>query len=697
MRRLITLILLGLILLWLPASAGASPQLKASITPVELGLGDSIELANYTIQFYDVSTNWSLVTVKVSYPGGSQLFFLREGESGYFPSRSAEVFEVTVLKIDREYGTVTLGLSSPLRKVRSSLQMTPNETVVLNSNVVIKLFQAWQNGARFGVKLPPLSGFLNFTLANKSGRGFTYYLGDGVNYTNYLYVSLISASPGVATVDLFMPELAANNLTIRQIPAGNGSIPFRKKAIPYVTVYTGYLFLNESLPIETPNGTVKVTAGKITGNEAYFKVFLPNGTLKIIKTFFSGSPVPVGPIMLSLKGVDGAHGRVLVEAYAPLGSTAVPPKRSANISVSVSVMPSELLLGQTVAVYINVENLGPGDADDLVVTAPVPSGFTLVGTERGWSVGNLPAYSRVPAIVYILKPTSPGKYVIPSVTVTYYNETGDRVTVRSEPVKWVRVYSSPEVEVKTGLSNSTFGSFSSYTHTVENGSAYLYFNVSAVGSNPNYTFIKDAAIYLSYPNGVAGPGIVGLGDLRAGQKVEKVIKVRTFLEGRFPIRAFLLYADPRGNRHELDLGVVGVLDTVPPKVIVKRETIKVYPPAGQLPSYVNLTLKSSNESGKLAKSLYAVLKPYLPKRPQYWKISTLILAIITAILAYLAYGYYSEVQTFRRFLLRKRKSRPGGLPKKWKRDELEVLLRELRLELVRETLPRESDKKTERG
>lgn len=696
MRRLIALILLGLILPWLPASAGA-PQLKASMTPVELGLGDSIELANYTIQFYDVSTNWSLVTVKVSYPGGSQLFFLREGETGYFPSRSAEVFEIRVLKIDREYGTVILELSSPLRKVRSSLQMTPNETVVLNSNVVIKLFQAWQNGARFGVRLPPLSGFLNFTLVNKSGRGFTYYLGEGVNYTNYLYVSLLSASPGVATVDLFMPKLAANNLTIRQIPAGNGSMPFREKVIPYVTVYTGYLFLNESLPIETPNGTVKVVVGKITGNEAYFKVFLPNGTLKIVKTFLRGSPVPVGPVMLGLKDVDRAHGRVLFEAYAPLGSTAVPPKRSANVSVSVSVVPAEVLLGQTVAVYINVENLGPGNADDLVVTAPVPSGFTLVGKERGWSVGNLPAYSKVPAIVYILKPTSPGRYVIPSVTVTYYNETGNKVTVRSEPVRWVRVYSSPEIEVKTGLSNSTFGGFSSYAHTVENGSAYLYFNVSAVGGNSNYTFAKDAAIYLSYPSGVAGPGIVGLGDLRAGQKVEKVIKVRTFLEGRFPIKASLLYADPLGNRHELDLGVVGVLDTVPPKVIVKRETIKVYPPADQLPSYVNRTLKNSTEPGELAKSIQAVLKPYLPKRPQYWKISALILVVIAAILAYLAYGYYSEVQTFRRFLLRKRKSRPGGLPKKWKRDELEVLLRELRLELVRETLPRESEKKTERG
>ncbi len=696
MRRLIALILLGLILPWLPASAGA-PQLKASMTPVELGLGDSIELANYTIQFYDVSTNWSLVTVKVSYPGGSQLFFLREGETGYFPSRSAEVFEIRVLKIDREYGTVILELSSPLRKVRSSLQMTPNETVVLNSNVVIKLFQAWQNGARFGVRLPPLSGFLNFTLVNKSGRGFTYYLGEGVNYTNYLYVSLLSASPGVATVDLFMPKLAANNLTIRQIPAGNGSMPFREKVIPYVTVYTGYLFLNESLPIETPNGTVKVVVGKITGNEAYFKVFLPNGTLKIVKTFLRGFPVPMGPVMLSLKDVDRAHGRVLFEAYAPLGSTAVPPKRSANVSVSVSVVPAEVLLGQTVAVYINVENLGPGNADDLVVTAPVPSGFTLVGKERGWSVGNLPAYSKVPAIVYILKPTSPGRYVIPSVTVTYYNETGNKVTVRSEPVRWVRVYSSPEIEVKTGLSNSTFGGFSSYAHTVENGSAYLYFNVSAVGGNSNYTFAKDAAIYLSYPSGVAGPGIVGLGDLRAGQKVEKVIKVRTFLEGRFPIKASLLYADPLGNRHELDLGVVGVLDTVPPKVIVKRETIKVYPPADQLPSYVNRTLKNSTEPGELAKSIQAVLKPYLPKRPQYWKISALILVVIAAILAYLAYGYYSEVQTFRRFLLRKRKSRPGGLPKKWKRDELEVLLRELRLELVRETLPRESEKKTERG
>ena len=91
----------------------------------------------------------------------------------------------------------------------------------------------------------------------------------------------------------------------------------------------------------------------------------------------------------------------------------------------------------------------------------------------------------------------------------------------------------------------------------------------------------------------------------------------------------------------------------------------------------------------MAEDISNVIEPYLPKETNYWKLSTAILLVLVLILGYLAYGYYREVQTFRKFLLRKRKSRPGGLPRKWKRDELEVLLRELRLEVVRENMPPE--------
>lgn len=700
-KGIVPLIIWLLLVLPIPFTSAAVPHPeKAVISPVVLNFGDSVQIANYTIQFYDVSSNWSLVTIQVSYPGGAQLFFLKEGQTGYFPSRGSEVFEITVDHIDEANQMVVLSIASPLKLVRDNMEMTPNETVVLNANVRLHLFASWENGAKLGVQLPPFQDFEAFNLTRGKGEGFSYQLGEGIEYTNYLYVGLESASSSSAVLDVYMPVLAAENLTLKKIPYSNGSRPLpgsEKK--PFVQVFRDYLYPGESLQLTTDNGTFSIGLKSLEALSANILVSTENESLDTTLYINSGLlRIDSLPVLLSLEEIDTDHERALISVYAPLGSEVSKPERPADVKVSAVASPKELLLGDNVVISINVENDGRGEARDLVVAAPVPQGFELVSAIKGWSIGDLPAFSKVPALVYVLKPTSVGEFSISGITATYYNESGQKVEISAEPITGIRVYSTPKLEVSILGSNSTFGgNLGTYVHAENNSPVLLVVNVSALGGNPEFEFAKGVSLHLQYPDGVVGPALIGLGDISAGQNIEKALQIRVLQTGRFPIRASLTYKDPLGNEHELDLGTVLVVDTVPPKVIVHEKTIHVYPSENELPAFVNQTLKNSTNASALALKLQEVIEGYLPEKgPDYWKISAIILLIIALILGYLAYGYYREVQTFRRFLLRKRKSRPGGLPKKWKRDELELLLREIRLEAVRENLPAQGGKPPER-
>ncbi|AJC71114.1 MAG: hypothetical protein J7K48_01780 [Thermococcus sp.] len=696
LRRALSVLLIFLLLPIYAPQVHAERSWSAEISPIILGLGDSVRIANYTIQFYDVSTNWSLVTIRVAHQNSVQLLFLREGEIGYFPTQDSAVFEIVVNSIDRENGLIVISVVSPLVKVRENLQMVPNETVVINKNVMVRLLASWANGATIGVKVPPLTEFSVFNLTIGQSRGFDYQLAPGVMYVNYLQVELQGVSKDVAWLNVYLPKLDAENLTMQTIPATNGSKPVETEPTVFVEVWEGYLHQGIPLSVETPLGTSTILVTDVTHNKTLFTVNF---------TFLNGSSVtkdlavPVGegvtdvgdiPIMLAVDGTEVDHGRALIEVLAPLGSAASKPPEPANVSVSISAVPTELMAGDMVAVSINVANNGPGEAKNLVIAAPVPNGFELVGNETGWSVGDLAPYSKVPAIVYVLRPTSPGEFTISGVVATYYAESGEKVQVKSTPDIPIRVYDVPDLHVTILGSNLTSsGSWNSYVHTENMSPVSVIINVTATGTDGRFEYITDAELHLSYPQGVVGPALIGLGNLSAGNNIEKTIQVRPLETGRFPIRASLVYRDPLGGEHELDLGTVLVIDTVPPEVIVKEKVIHVYPSEEELPDFVNETLKNSTNAGALAEDISNVIEPYLPKETNYWKLSTAILLVLVLILGYLAYGYYREVQTFRKFLLRKRKSRPGGLPRKWKRDELEVLLRELRLEVVRENMPPE--------
>ena len=705
LKRVLPILLIFLLLPVYAPQVHAERSWSAEISPIVLGLGDSVRIANYTIQFYDVSTNWSLVTIRVSYPAGVQLLFLREGEVGYFPSRDSEVFAVALNSIDRENGLIVISVTSPLVRVRENLQMVPNETVVINKNVMIHLFASWQNGATVGVKLPPLMDFEVFNLTVGESKCFDYRLAPGLMYTDYLRVELQSASRDVAWLNVYLPKLDAENLTLQQIPAGNGSKPIETEPRIFVEAYKGYVLISRPVKVETPLGTaiVRLTTFSLSGgvNIPTTSSFLAlvnftaiNGSVvsKRVNLPIGSGPVEVEgvPLMLSAYRADPEHGRVLLGVFAPPGSTVHKPPEPANVSVSISAVPTELMVGGEVAVYINVANNGSGEARNLAIAAPVPNGFELVGKETGWSIGDLEPYSKIPAIVYVLRPTSPGEFTISGVVATYYDENGNKVQVKSTPDIHVKVYGVPDLQVTILGSNSTFGGkWGNYVHAENMSPVLILINVSAMGTDARFEYITDAELHISYPRGVVGPALIGLGNLSAGRNIEKAVQIRALETGRFPIRASLTYRDPLGGEHELDLGTVLVIDTVPPKVIVKERVIHVYPNENELPKFVNQTLKNSTNARALAEELSNVIKPYLPHETNYWKLATVVFLILALILGYLAYGYYREVQTFRRFLLRKRKSRPGGLPKKWKRDELEVLLRELRLELVRESLPSE--------
>ncbi len=693
LRKHLSILLILLLLPLYGPGVHAEKNWTAEVSPVILGFGDSVRIANYTIQFYDVSTNWSLVTLRVSYPDGVQLLYLREGEVGYIPSKDLEIFEIVLNSIDSKNSRIVISIVSPLVKVRENLQMVPNKTVVINKNVIVRLLASWVNGATIGVKVPPLTKFSVFNLTPGQSRGFDYQLAPGFMYVNYLRVELQSASDDVAWLNIYLPKLDAENLTMQTIPATNGSKPVETEPTIFTEVWRGYLHQGVPLNVETPVGTSAIFVKNLTHNETLFSINF---------TFLNGSSVtkditvPVEaditnvegiPLMLGVDETDVDHERALIKVLAPLGSVASKPPEPANVSVSISAVPTELMVGDVVAVSINVANKGPGEAKNLVIAAPVPNGFELVGNETGWSVGDLAPYSEVPAIVYLLRPTSPGEFTISGVVATYYTERGEKVQVKSTPDIPIRVYDVPDLHVTILGSNSTSGrNWNSYVHVKNMSPVTAIINVTVTGTESKFEYIKDAELHLSYPPGIAGPALIGLGNLSAGNNIEKTIQIRPLETGRFPIQASLVYHDPLGSEHELDLGTVLVVDTVPPKIIVKQKIVRVYPSEEELPNFINQTLQNSTNARSLAEDISNVIEPYLPKGTNYWKLSTVVLLVIVLILGYLAYGYYREVQTFRRFLLRKRKSRPGGLPKKWKRDELEILLREFRSEIVRENL-----------
>ncbi|MDV3103263.1 COG1361 family protein [Thermococcus waiotapuensis] len=451
-------------------------------------------------------------------------------------------------------------------------------------------------------------------------------------------------------------------------------------------IYSGYVLKGQVLKVGTTAEVITLTVKDVTSASLVLRVVSINVSTDLTLSPGEFRDIPQIHIAVSLKSLKADDKVAYIDVYSQNGVLITPPRNPPKVKVYLNTTVPDAVVGQVIPVKVEVKNLGPGEIRNVTIEMPSIQGLKLTGTSGSGTIETLSGYSSASPVVFLLTPTRPGEFNV-SVRVTYYNESLSRVTTVSEPLT-IKAYTSPGLTVSIGGTNSTQVKVPQKYVVSKNGSsAYVFITVSASQGDPNFEFAKDVSVELKYPDEVTGIEKVYFGTIKAGQSVDKAIEIKINGEGIYPIGAVLKYEDPLGNSHDLELGTALVVDSTPPRVVVKK--VPVIPTEEQVPQVLENTLENSKEPKKVAESVYAVISPYLEteKTVKYLKVSVAILLLLTLILAYLAVGYYREVRTFRRVLFRKRKYKTGGLPKKWSRDELESLLGELRLEKVKENLP----------
>ncbi|WP_175058980.1 DNA cytosine methyltransferase [Thermococcus sp. 2319x1] len=678
MRKVAILIVGLLVLSVVPLVKSAVPS-TAQVTPIKLGLGDSVIFGNYEIKFADVNPSWTKVNIHIYEKGKttpSDTPVLRSEESYPFPTENNPLFYVKIVWIKSDAKTIYLRIESPLKKLESKT-LSEGETYQLPPwlpEIKIKVVEANDTSAKFEIILPYKT--ITPTIKEGNGYGVPYKLteisGETISYDPYLYIYLNSSTNnGDVNFDIYIPKYATTSLQVKRAQVSEET-PQQVVAEPTELIYNDILYVGEILTFSINRTTYKLRLDSV---EYYYSVgycylnFSVFDENNISETFtvkegsrYQLSQVPIR-VEIPSNSVDLSYNRTKVRLYAPEGSKVQPIVREANIKVEVSVSTTSILLdGDELIVFVNVENQGRGKAFDVNVVAPIPSGFELRSGIGTWSLKMLDAFTKVPVLVYTLKPTQVGSYKLDTVNVRYYNETKKENVVKSNTINQIIVYGLP----KLSLSGEAFnGTWSSYVHTQEK-TVKLKFTVSAEGKDAKYEFIRNATIKLLLPDSLDGETELFIGDLKAGETKTLESEYAILKPDNAIISAMLVYQDPLGKWHEENFGNLVIVNSLPPAVEIKE--VKVYPSPEELPQYVNSTLANLDNKTReaLAEKLNNITISYLPpseKGINWWPILTVLFLVASALLAY---GYIDLKSKYEKALkeLGRRKRRPGGLPKK---------------------------------
>ncbi|MDK2853353.1 MAG: hypothetical protein PWQ92_247 [Thermococcaceae archaeon] len=674
MMKKVAMLIIGLLILSsVPLVKSAVPS-TAQVTMIELGLGDSVIFGNYEIKFADVNPSWTKVNIHIYEKGKttpSATPVLGIEDSYPFPTENSPLFYVKIAWIKSYEKTIYLRIESPLKKLESK---TINEggTYQLPSwlpEIKIKVVEAYDDSAKFEIILPYETDSKVVTLNITEGKGdwisykLTEISGKTISYYPYVYIYLQSSTKdGEVSFDIYIPEYAATSLQVKKAQVSQE--PSQQTTLePTELIYNDILYVGEILAFNINQTTYKLRLNSV-GYYSSFSVFDKDN--KPIKTFNvkegSGYQLSQVPIRVEIppNSVELSYNRTKVRLYAPQGSEVQPIIRDADIKVELSVSTTKILLdGDELIVFINVENQGKGKAFDVNVVAPIPDGFELRSGIGTWNLKMLDAFTKMPVLVYTLKPTQVGSYKLDTVNVQYYNEAGEKKIVKSNTISQIVVYGLPELS----LSGEAFnGTWSTYVHTQEK-TAKLKFTVSAEGNDAEYEFIKNATIKLLLPDSIDGETELFVGDLKAGETKTLESEYALLRPDNAIISAVLVYQDPLGNWHEENFGNLVVVNSLPPAI----KEVKVDLSPEELPQYVNSMLVKLDDETRvlLAEKLYNITAPYIPpeKGVNWWSILTILFVIVSAVLAY---NYIDLKSKYEKVLkeLGRRKKRPGGLPKK---------------------------------
>ncbi|WP_232461771.1 BatD family protein [Thermococcus pacificus] len=480
-----------------------------------------------------------------------------------------------------------------------------------------------------------------------------------------MYIDVLSISKDGVKFTVYAPRVASTDFKIiRNNENGNQPSETPEQT---VLVYNGLLYVDENLPVKVDNTTYYVKVVSTIPDVAKVEILKGSQSLGTMLLEVGDVPknVPNTPLQLSVQGVEPDYQRATIRVYAPMGAQVTPILRQANLVAKIDAIPKEIMLDDNLVITINVQNLGRGDAYDVNVAAPIPDDFELVSMAESWTLKNLPAFTNMPALIYVLKPTKVGEFDIGKVIVTFYDDksldTGKKRVVYSQPLTGIKVYSIPTLDVTAQAYNGTWGN---YVSAKVNDTVKLKFTVRASDGNPDYEFIKNATLLLDLTSNLDGQPVIDVGMLKAGETKVVSLDVKVLKENLTNVRATLIYLDPLGGQHRLDLGNIVTINSIPPKVIV--EEVKVWPTPDELPDYVNKTLSGMEDPMPLASELANISTYYLPKEEKSnpWQPTAIIFIILTIVLAGMAYKYWDEAQKLREKLERKKQHRPGGLPKK---------------------------------
>ena len=667
------LIMMGLLIFSLVPYVESASVGKASIDQVMLSLGESVTFGDYKIQFADIDQAWTQALIKVYAKDGS-LVTKEVRPTGYslsVPDNDNPLFYVRLAWILRSNQKILISLESELELVEGDVQINKNDAYNLpykfNDVVIpaikVKVTNTYENKANVRIILPYET--ITATIFEGDHYAVPYKLTSDFQYSPYLYLYLKNATTSYAVFDVYLPKYPTTVFQLGEGGAG-GTTPSAPGAEPTELVYNDILYSGEVLTLKV-NGTsaYKIKLNSV-GYYSSFSVFDKNDELvKTFKVKEGGSyQLSEAPIRIEIppNTIDLEYERIRVKVYGPQGAEIEPIIREANIKVELSTSKNTLLLGEDELVaFVKIGNQGKGRAFDVSVAVPVPNNFELKAGIGTWTLNTLDAFTEMPVLVYVLEPKQIGTYVLGEVTVTYYDEAGEKDSIKSNKVEQIVVYNIPKLSVIGEAFNGTWGT---YVHTQEK-TVKLKFTISAEGKDPEYEFIKNATLQLSIPDSLDGETKLYVGDLKAGETKTLESDYAILKADNAIISAKLVYQDPLGNWHEENFENLAVVNSLPPAVETKE--VKVYPEPEELPSYVNTTLANLDNESKieLAEALKNISVSYLPPETgiNWWPIIAILFILVSAVLGY---NYVDLKGKYDKALkeLGRRKRRPGGIPKK---------------------------------
>ncbi|AFK22826.1 hypothetical protein Py04_1252 [Pyrococcus sp. ST04] len=661
----------------------------SSLTTIGLKLGWGIKFSEkYLVKFEDVDVDWTKVKIRV-YENNNPMktFILAEDETGYYPSQDNILLAIKISGIWKDKGVVYVKLSTPMKLLEDNMVLNEGDSYTLPKlfpKFSIKLLDVPSDTqAKFRITYPD-GETVDKLLEKDSPIKVPYRLNSDFVQSPFLVITLVSAKKDdEAVVDIYVPKFVFSNPQVIKPPEETEEEEQLTPTEATQLVYSDILYVGENLTIEYNNTKYNILL-KSVGYYSRFAVLDSKG--KTLEEF----SVREGNIYLCTKAplrieippnsVDMTYNRTYVKVYAPLGAIAKPIIRSAKVTAELKVSTKDLLLGgDELIVFIKVKNEGRGNAFQVRVVAPVPNNFELRSGIGAWTLNTLEAFSEMPVLVYTLKPKAVGTYTLGPVIVEYYDEAGRKITVKSNVIEKINVYAVPRISLNVeGFSNS---SWSNYVIAKENSTVKLRFTIKAYGNNNEYEFIKNASLLVSLGDFLDGKDVIEIGTLKAGE--EKVVDSQYLVlkQGVYPLKVVLKFQDPLGGWHTIEYPNTVLINSVPPRIIVKENTkvIEKYPSPEELPEFIKEVLASQENATYLAEEIANITKEYLkesnkesPKGVSLVDVLTFIVIALVIVSGWTGYSMVKYKNELEKLKARRKQPRPGGLPKKEEEEISEI-------------------------